>query len=521
MSSGLVGSGISDSPITLKILGRQRTSPKLLYNLYRSEAHTESTEEVHVGDLDEIPAIQASGALPRVTNLTISRGALEGTWPESVNSSVCQILAEARNLRKLTWVGIPLAAETLDTLRRCCPRIKSIHVEFPENMEEMVLGLSIADDELEDDEPDEDVLEARALYRSLSFRGFPEIESLHVYNIFDDLRRFREDLVKVLREAPNLRSLGLSLAIESIARCYNSGQAGQYDGWFDRLCSEYVGSGAPRLQLESLICGTAIYPTKTNVLANFTDLACLEQVHIENRDVSREGKYISIYGSNEHSRIVFTSVLSNQTHKLRRFSAFQFRDDIMEALGDIDDPNITRQLALSFQNQEYVEIHDLFRQDENYPHFPLQLRMVDLDLQRQEWEEFTAKSILDSLVASKQDTLEGLMVHLPEEPATDGGFAHLDILGYALGSLPNLGQLAIGMDKFGRERSNLTEAQLRHSAKRLATAVPQIRFINIYWMFWKVSRGSDATGTEAVLLEELGCAEREQVELWVHSIFRP
>lgn len=419
------------------------------------------------------------------------------------------------------WIGIPLATGTLYTLRRCCRRIKSIHVEFPENMEEVVLGLSIANDELEDDEPDEDVLEARVLYRAPSFRDFPELESLHVYNMFDDLRRFREDLVQVLREAPKIRSLGLSLAIESVARCYNAGQAAQYNDWFDRLCGEYTGSGAPRLQLESLICGTAIYPKNADVLANFTDLACLEQVHVENRDVSREGKYISVYGSNEHSDIAFTSILSNQSRKLRRFSAFQFRDDVMEALGGIDDPHVTRQLALSFENQEYVEIHDIFRQDENYPQFPLQLRMVDLDLQRQEWEEFTAESILNSLVVSKQDTLEGLMVHLPEEPGTDGGFAHLGLLGHTLGSLPNLGQLVVGLDKFGRARSKLTEAQLRHSAKLLATDAPQIRFINIYWMFWRVSRSSDTAGAEAVLLEELGFAEREQVELWVHTIFRP
>ncbi|KAI1110065.1 hypothetical protein F5Y14DRAFT_444232 [Nemania sp. NC0429] len=451
MSSCLAGSGVNGSSITLKVLGRHRV---ILYNLYRSEGHPKPTEEVLVGDLDEIPTVLASGALSRVTSLIISRGALEGTWPERVNSSVCQVLAEARNLREIIWIGIPLAAGTLDTLRRCCRRIKSIHVEFPGNMEEMVLGLSIADDELEDDEPDED------------------IESLHVYNIFDDLRRFREDLVNVLREAPNLRSLGLSLATETVARCYNAGQAGQYEGWFDRFCGEYTGSGAPRLRLESLICGTAIYHMNSGALANVTDIASLEQVHVENRDVSREGKYISIYDSNEHSGIAFKSVLSKESRKLRRFSAFQFREDIMEARGGIDDPNITRQLALSFANQEY-------------PHFPLQLRMVDLDLQRQDWEEFTAESIIDSLVAGKQDALKGLMVHLPEEPATDEGFAHLDIIGYALRSLANLGQLFIGMDKFGRGRSELTEAQLQHSAKMLATAVPQIRFIGIYWMFWK------------------------------------
>ncbi|KAI0509522.1 hypothetical protein F5B22DRAFT_324384 [Xylaria bambusicola] len=521
MSSGHLGSEMSDLPVTLKILGRQRRDPKLLYNLYPSEAHSQSTEVLLVGDLDEIPAVQASGALHRVTNLIISRDALAGTWPERVNDSVCQILAEAQNLQKFIWIGIPLAAATLDTLRGCCRGIKSIHVEFPDNMEEMVLGLSIADDELEDEEPDEDVLAARALYRAPNFRGFPDIESLHVYNIFDDLRHSRENLVQVLREAPNLRSLGLSLAIESIARCYNARQARQYKGWFDRLCGEYTGAAAPRLQLESLICGTAIYPTKADVLASFTDLACLEQVHVENRGISREGKYIFMYDDTEHSGIAFRSILSKQSRKLRRFSAYQFRDDVMEALGGIDDPNVTRQLALSFENQEYVEISDLLQQNESYPHFPLQLRMVEMDLQRQEWEEFTAESILNSLVASEQDTLEGLMVHLPEEPAADGGLAFLDILGLALESLPSLSQLAIGMDRFETARRNFTDAQLRQSAERLVVTAPQIRFINIYWMFWRVSQGSDASGPEDVILEELGFAERELVELWVHTIFRP
>ncbi|KAI1358655.1 hypothetical protein F5Y08DRAFT_345489 [Xylaria arbuscula] len=490
---------MSESPITLRILGRQRTRPSLLHNLYRTETHSQLNEEFHVDDLDEVPALQASGVLPRVTDLIVSRGALEGTWPERVNNSVCQVFAEARNLQNFTWIGIPLAAETLKTLRRCCRRIRSIYVEFPDNMEEMVLGLSIADDELEDDESDEDALAARALYRSPSFLGFPKIESLHVYNIFDDLRHFREDIVKVIRKAPTLRSLGLSLAIESIARYYNAGYVEQYNGWFDRLCGEYAGSGAPRLQLESLICGTAVYPTRADSLSNFTDLTCLEQVHVENRSVSREGTYISLYDSSEHSGVAFTSFLSNQSRHLRRFSAFQFQGDILEALGGIDDPN----------------------QDENYPHFPLPLRMVDLDLQRREWEELKAGDILNSLVTSQQDTLQGLMVHLPEEAATNEGFAHLDLLGHALGSLPNLDQLVIGMDKFRRARRKLNNAQLRQSAKLLVMVAPQIRFINIYWMFWKVFRRSDANGTEVVVLKELGQAEREQVELWVHTIFRP
>ncbi|KAJ3577302.1 hypothetical protein NPX13_g3265 [Xylaria arbuscula] len=519
MPSTLVGLEMSESPITLKILGRQGTRPRLLYNLYRTETHTELTEEFHVDDFDELPALQESGVLPRVTHLIISRGALEGTWPERVNNSVCQVFAEARNLQKLTWIGIPLAAETLETLRRCCRRIKSIYVDFPENMEEMVLGLSIAGDELEDDESDEDALAARALYRAPSFLGFPEIESLHVYNIFDDLRHFREDIVKVIRKAPTLRSLGLSLAIGSIARCYNSGHVGQYNGWFDRLCGEYARSGAPRLQLGSLICGTAVYPTRADSLSNFIDLTCLEQVHVENRSVSREGTYISLYDSSEHSGIAFTSFLSNQSRHLRRFSAFQFRDDILEAFGGINDPNVTRQLALSFEDQDYVEIHDLFQQDENYPHFPLPLRMVDLDLQRREWEQLKAGDILNSLVTSQQDTLQGLMVHLPEEAATDEGFAHLDILGQALGSLPNLDQLVIGMDKFGRARSKLNNEQLRQCAKLLVMVAPQIRFINIYWMFWKVFRVSNATGTEVVLLKELSLAKREQVELWTIERF--
>jgi len=184
-----------------------------------------------------------------------------------------------------------------------------------------------------------------------------------------------------------------------------------------------------------------------------------------------------------------------------------------------------RQLAISFvyQNRGF-EMSQLLRQHEDRSSLPLQIRMMDIELQR-EWvysaeeedKEFSAEEVLQDLAINCRHVLEGLMVHLPENPASEYGWDHVKLLEETLVELPSLTQLGIRMNSEEKPKGKLLEDIIVRLGKRLADNIPQLVYINVYWLYWQVFRRGDGS----VVLEELDSRERRNVELFRHSIFEP
>lgn len=244
-------------------------------------------------------------------------------------------------------------------------------------------------------------------------------------------------------------------------------------------------------------------------------------MHIENGDVKDNiYEYIYMYSEfEEDGNIVFDAILSPKSRSLRRFTAYQLQTDVYMALCNFRAAGLARQLAISFECfacGDYYELAQLLREDRKKPFLPMQFRMMDLELWRDIYDAVSAQQILDGLLSTNLENLEGLMVHLLVNPAIDGEFDHLDELQGALLQMPNLTQLVIGETR----RSKPTDEMLKCAAQKLANAVPQLRYINVCRKFWRICQGIDADSKETKRLEELEEREKEDVEFFGHTIFK-
>ena len=343
-----------------------------------------------------------------------------------------------------------------------------------------------------------------------------DLEELTIDNIYDDLYRWRRHLVKILKNSPRLRKLGLSLSVETVARSYNRGNHDAYTDFFDQLCNEYGGSRASPLQLQSLKCGTDIWPKSAAALQKLTDPFYLEELHIENESVQGDSVYLYLYEDDECG-IVFDTFLSPACPNLRRFTANQLQGDVYEALCSNTDASWTRQLAISFEcpSESDYEMTQVLTKDPEYPGLPMKLRMMDLDLKSS--NEGETKETLDNLVSSNSETLEGLAVHLPQNQ--NGEIGHLDLLQNTILKMPKATQIAINIHKSIHGKSNAAEQMHKVAAEKLANAAPHLRFVNICWSFWRIWRPIDAEGKLIVVLELMDEWEREDTELFQHTIF--
>ncbi|KAK4039414.1 hypothetical protein C8A01DRAFT_36624 [Parachaetomium inaequale] len=167
--------------------------------------------------------------------------------------------------------------------------------------------------------------------------------------------------------------------------------------------------------------------------------------------------------------------------------------DVHDFLATRMDPSSARKLAVScgavWPGRDMAA---LLRPDPAYPSLPLHLRMLNVDLVRtQDPHMPSAKALLDGLVSGDDGTLEGLAVHLSENPEALSGFDNMDLLVHALGKLVNLTQLAVTlhMDRRQRPAPAFMEAWSkanREAADILAAAPPGLRYINVAGQSWRV-----------------------------------
>lgn len=112
-------------------------------------------------------------------------------------------------------------------------------------MEEFVLNLM-------DDRRGSECLRAHQLFTMPDLTVFTDLDTFSLLNIYGDLLQWRNQVVQVLRNSPNLQSLGLSLSVDALSwhSSFTLGH-GQYWGWFDSLCKSYIETGglSPRYGL--------------------------------------------------------------------------------------------------------------------------------------------------------------------------------------------------------------------------------------------------------------------------------
>ncbi|KAH7420129.1 hypothetical protein BKA64DRAFT_33770 [Cadophora sp. MPI-SDFR-AT-0126] len=507
----------------LRCLCENIQSHRLLYDLclvnrrFNTLFSTSLYRHVHIRSNNELKGLLGNTHLTHIRRLTITEGAQHWSSALTVNELAQQLLEKMQDLKAFTWIGIALATRTVQLLHQSCNKLKSIHVAYPAEIQGRLLGLGIADEE---DQGDEDSHEARTLFRIQDFSAFANLEEVTFYNIYDDLSRWRRTLAKILKSSPRLRKLGLSLSTETIARAYHRGKSATYIDFFDRLCDEFGATGASTLQLQSLRCGSTIYPRSPASLEKLTDLSHLEEVHVQNASVEGEIVYLSMYEEDEHIGIAFDTFLSPACRNLRRFTAYQLRGDVFEALCNNTDVEWTRQLAISFEcpDEGNYEIAQILTEDSEFPGLPLQVRMMDLDFNDKYEDEIS--DILDNLVSSNSETLEGLALHLPKHPTRHGSFAHFDLLQEAVGRLPKLTQIAMNLHESIHGRTYTAEQLNKVEAEKLASAAHHLQYVNICWSFWRIWRPIDGEGRMSLILISLNEWEREDVELFRHTIFK-
>lgn len=422
---------------------------------------------------------------------------------------------------------MPLAEETLATLHRACKEIASIHLEFPESMDEKVLGY-MADPEFHS--PETYQLEARKTFGRPDLTVFSGLEELVLHGLYGDLQWWRAQIVQVLKISPGLRKLELSLSARRIALYESTGQREKFDDFFDKLCDEYKETGAEPLQLQTLKLGTAMYPWKLASIMKLIDPYYLQDIFIQNKGVYQDLDIILMYDSpGEDSGIAFHAFGPGHCPNLRRFTASNYEIDVHKIFASVDEPALIRQLAMSFsQMGSPQELAALLRPDQNYPSLPLHPRMLDIDLQRDQVyliddedeqlpddEVPTAVEVLEDLVSGDAGALEGLMVHMAEEPDTPGGFQHLDLLANALTKLVNVTQL--GIEKYLFHQTRLSDETLVCGAQILAAAGPRLRYIKVYNHYWSIWRNVEG----AIRLDVLEDREISDVELFRENIWVP
>ncbi|KAK3296500.1 uncharacterized protein B0H64DRAFT_374578 [Chaetomium fimeti] len=406
----------------------------------------------------------------------------------------------------------PLAADVLSTLHKSSPAIKVIHIDFPDDMGQR-LGYS-------DFPPSPEVqLEQRRLYEKPDLTVFSCLEELTLNNLYEELPWWRAQLALVFRNSPRLQMLTLSLANQTLEHYNTKGERDKFEGFFDQLCDDYGETEASPLRLRKLHLGNAVYPYRLASLRKLTDLRFLEDVHVENVGVWHGGVIISMY-DNDGSRIIFDAFGPANSPNLRRFSVAGYQSDVHHFLATLDPPS-ARRLAVSCLDMSMgYEPAALLRYNPIYPSLPLHLRMLEMELRRDEvrlfdndgrdvnyWDIPSAALMLENLVTGDDGTLEGLAVNLTETPGLKIGFEEMDLLVDALGKLANLTQLAVNM--YGQKRVGPEEAN--KVVLRLAGAAPRLRYIRLYSWYWRVWR---ATGDTEIKLEELEPSEVGHVELF-------
>ncbi len=402
-------------------------------------------------------------------------------------------------------------------LHQSCRQLKAIQIEYP-NTEIFTNFLGL--------------LSTPQPYWSTDLAAFQNLQSLTLNQIGGNLRAWQAHIVKILLQSPTLKELSLSLCAMAI---YVGHFASIYDVlYFDRLCDSYAKAGGAPLKLRSLKCGQAMMPMSLASLVKLTDLQYLEEADICNRNVAFRGEEIhSFYPTgqftvnNISSGIAYEAFGPKHSPNLRRLSIHRYGPDVGGLLFTIADDKVhSRRLALCVGGLGAPNSTDpaaFFTPNPGRRGLHMQLRMFAVEVSRRRLEDLILSealgtgrpSILDMIASSTADSLEGLAVHMLDEPGHEWAtkFLRMSVLESALGKLPRLTQLLFNpfvADKLGQHMS----PGVVFAAHRLAAAGPALAYIGMYRQFWRVNRHpSDGSPFQLEALEEKEWREVELFEM--------
>jgi hypothetical protein len=414
--------------------------------------------------------------------------------------------------QRWAWASFDTARTNPDAvlraLHKSCPRIKAIDIRC---------AMIYTPDQRE--ETDQEWLQEQLEnLRVPSLALFSGLEELTLNELYEELPCWMVEIIRVLEKSPGLRKLELSLSEDAICRYLISGQRDKFLDFFERLCNGYGETGAAPLNLRSLHVGTGLYPPEGPVLQKLTNLAGLQEVHIENKWV---------YGMDfDFRKARFDAFGPANCPNLRRLSVANDTSNLDSFL--YHNSAFARNLAVSRWGVLRAMRGDRFLQPIFFSHrhqahrrmLSLRLLPSDAILTAKDGEPWdpgseeakaaSAKARLERLVDGDEGALEGLALELPETPKGDG-FEYLDLLVAALRRLANLKQLAVLPatieEAYLRIRS---QEHWREVASILAAGVPRLRYIRVYGLCWRVWRMRDNT----IRLEELDDDEIAEVELF-------
>ncbi|KAK3984740.1 hypothetical protein QBC44DRAFT_387307 [Cladorrhinum sp. PSN332] len=501
----------------LAVIGRQIDNKQLLHSLCLASRlfNSEFTRYLY-RKIERLDGISPANPHLRHTKILIPSDADSDDAGEGLNYKTREILYRMPLLDTFVWAdGRMLETETIEVLRASCPRVKDLRLNRCPLTEDHIT------DWLLDEEPGWFSVFENAMkpYR-LHLSAFHNLTYLALHDIYDDLYHDRRQISRVLCQSPKLRGLELSLSRRDVIGRMISQSEGQCFGFFDQLCLDYAGGGGQPLQLKTLKLGHSIYALDESSLQRLTELTYLEEVHIHT-----------------------TGILFNDLEwfhpancpNLRLLSAARYWGGMLGLLCKFaKHKSHSRKLALSFPplrgdallSSRNVDAGPLLRRREEFPGLPMQMRMLDLSLDRnkiylngfgtRESDLQFASQVLEDLVASNGNSLEGLTLRLPaknKKGGMGGGYNNIteqDLVS-AVSGLSKLTQLCL--DGAGSWRLDDTTMM----AEQVAVACPTLKYLRNEWECWKILRDEEG----GVELEELTRDEWEKVELFSFTIMRP
>jgi hypothetical protein len=425
-------------------------------------------------------------------------------------------------------VGTHLPKNLLTVFHEKCPQLKELEITYPPDMSRF-LGYSS-----EEVQPEGTGDVERALYAEPEIARFSGLKSLVLKNLFEDLGWFRNRIVEVLVQSPELEGFEVSLGVKTILRHHRQNERDKFENWFDELCAAYGATGAKPLRLRYLGLAGAVFPFKEKSIHMLTDLKHLEELRLENDSVWDSGHMIvDIYNyADEDSGIAFEELGPDNCPRLRRFSLACLHRDVNRLLAN-SDPAWLRQIAFSARDTwGGYEWAGLLRSDELFPSYPVHPRMMHIELKRDQvilkdedgehWDDDdkpTAEEVLNDLVSGDDvGALEGLAVHLEikeEGSESEICFEDFDMFADALSKLPNLTQLAVV--EYGRDERLIKPEEAEHAARLLAAAGSRIRYLRVHNRYWRVWREEG----DNIRLGTLSPEERRECELFSFLNWKP
>ncbi|EJT73633.1 hypothetical protein GGTG_07489 [Gaeumannomyces tritici R3-111a-1] len=207
-------------------------------------------------------------------------------------ASAPELIRKMPALETFEWAGQPLPHDAPQALKSC-QNLKSVHITYPEEIEGDYFELAECDWDVNEQgwKPGIDKycskksLEYSRLFYAQDLSTLAGLESLVLEHIYGNMHLWERHLVQILRNCPDLRKLGLSVARQAIVRCGGNGSWEMW-GFLDRLCDAYSlspGGSAPTtsLQLRSLGAGTGVYVTEATSIDKLTNLSLLEEVELD------------------------------------------------------------------------------------------------------------------------------------------------------------------------------------------------------------------------------------------------